>query len=38
VRKLVRVIDLWRVEGVAEVGMEGEGGVVGIGPGPWTRH
>ena len=33
VRKLVRMIGLWRAEGVAEVGIEGEGGVVGIGSG-----
>lgn len=33
VRKLVRKIDLWRVEGLAEVRIEGEGGLVGIRPG-----
>jgi len=33
VGKLVRMMDLWREMGVAEVGREGEGGVVRIGPG-----
>lgn len=30
VRKLVRMIDVWRAEGVAKVRIEGKGGVVGI--------